>query len=44
MILITGAGGKTGRALVKTLSKAESVCALVHRQEQIPVLKALGAE
>lgn len=44
MILITGAGGKTGRALVKTLSKAESVCALVHRQEQIPVLKSLGAE
>jgi NAD(P)H dehydrogenase (quinone) len=44
MILITGAGGKTGRTLVKTLSKAESVCALVHRQEQIPVLKSLGAE
>lgn len=44
MILITGAGGKTGRALIKTLSKAESICALAHRQEQIPVLKSLGAE
>ena len=44
MILITGAGGKTGRALVRALSKAESVCALVHRQEQIPLLKSLGAE
>ena len=44
MILITGAGGKTGKILVKTLSKAESVCALVHRQEQIPALKSLGAE
>jgi NAD(P)H dehydrogenase (quinone) len=44
MILITGAGGKTGKTLVKTLSKAESVCALVHRQEQIPILKSLGAE
>jgi uncharacterized protein YbjT (DUF2867 family) len=44
MILITGAGGKTGKALVKALSVAESVCALVHRQEQIPILKSLGAE
>lgn len=44
MILLTGAGGKTGRAMVKALSKAESVCALVHRQEQIPLLKSLGAE
>jgi len=44
MILITGAGGKTGRALVKTLSKVESVCAFVHREEQVSVLKSLGAE
>jgi uncharacterized protein YbjT (DUF2867 family) len=44
MILITGAGGKTGRALIRTLSKVESICALVHREEQIPVLKSLGAE
>jgi uncharacterized protein YbjT (DUF2867 family) len=44
MILITGAGGKTGKTLIKTLSKAESICALVHRPEKIPILKSLGAE
>ena len=44
MILVTGAGGKTGKALVKALSKVESVCALVHREEHIPILKSLGAE
>ncbi|NUQ86417.1 MAG: NmrA family NAD(P)-binding protein [Anaerolineales bacterium] len=44
MILITGAGGKTGRVLVKTISKTESVCAFVHREEQVSVLKSLGAE
>ena len=44
MILITGAGGKTGRALIKTLSKAESVHALIRREEDLPVLQSLGAE
>jgi NAD(P)H dehydrogenase (quinone) len=44
MILITGAGGKTGRALIKALSKAESLCAFVNREEHISVVKALGAE
>jgi uncharacterized protein YbjT (DUF2867 family) len=44
MILLTGAGGKTGKALVKTLSKVESVCAFVHREEQVSVAKSLGAE
>lgn len=44
MILITGAGGKTGRALIKTLSKVESLSAFVHRPEHAPVVKALGAE
>jgi uncharacterized protein YbjT (DUF2867 family) len=44
MILITGAGGKTGRTLVKALSNVESVCAFVHREEHVPVLKSLGAE
>lgn len=44
MILITGAGGKTGRALIRALLNVESVCALVYREEQIPVLKSLGAE
>lgn len=44
MILITGAGGKTGRTLVKTLSKVKSVCAFVHREEHVSVLKSLGAD
>ena len=44
MILITGAGGKTGRALVKALSDFEFIRALVHREEQGSVLKSLGAE
>lgn len=44
MILITGAGGKTGRALIKTLSQAESVCAFIHREEQASVVRSLGAE
>lgn len=44
MILITGAGGKTGMALVKALSKAESVYAFVHHEEQVAVLKSFGAE
>jgi len=44
MILVTGAGGKTGRALVKKLSQVEDVCAYVHREEHVSALKALGAE
>ena len=44
MILITGAGGKTGRALIRELSKAESMCALVRREEYISVTKSLGAK
>ena len=44
MILITGAGGKTGRAIIKTLSKVESICALMHREEHLSALKSLGAE
>jgi len=44
MILITGAGGKTGKAIVKTLSQVESVCAFVHREEHVSALKTLGAE
>jgi len=44
MILITGAGGKSGRSLVSMLSKVESVCAFVHREEYIPLLKSIGAE
>ena len=44
MILITGAGGKTGRTLIKVLSKVESICAFVHREEHVSVAKSLGAE
>ena len=44
MILITGAGGKTGRALIQSLSGAETVYAFVHREEQGLVAKSLGAE
>ncbi len=44
MILITGAGGKTGRTLVKAVSKVESVCAFVHRDEHVSALKSLGAD
>jgi len=44
MILVTGAGGKTGRAVVKVLAekKSEPVCALVRSQELAPVLTAWG--
>ena len=44
MILTTGAGGKTGRAIIKVLSKTETVCALVRREEYVPLAKSLGAE
>jgi uncharacterized protein YbjT (DUF2867 family) len=44
MILITGAGGKTGRSLLKALSRVESLNAFVRREEYTPVVKALGAE
>jgi uncharacterized protein YbjT (DUF2867 family) len=44
MILITGAGGKTGRALIRSLSKSERVCAFVHREEQVLAAKSLGAK
>lgn len=44
MILITGASGKTGRALIKDLSNFESVCAFVHHDGHVSGLKSLGAE
>ena len=44
MILITGAAGKTGRAVLKALvEKGESVRVLVHRREQAGELVKLGA-
>ncbi len=45
MILVTGASGKTGKAIVKALAdKGQKVRALVHRTEQEKVLRQLGAE
>jgi uncharacterized protein YbjT (DUF2867 family) len=44
MLLVTGAGGKTGRTLIKTLSTGESVRAFVHREEHVSILKSLGAK
>ena len=44
MILVTGAAGKTGKAVVKALAaKGASVRALVRRTEHVDALKALGA-
>jgi uncharacterized protein YbjT (DUF2867 family) len=40
MILVTGASGKTGKAIIKLLSKVETVCAFVHRVEQMESLDA----
>lgn len=45
MILVTGAAGKTGRAVIRALAaKGESVRALVHRPEQIRLVEELGAQ
>jgi NAD(P)H dehydrogenase (quinone) len=44
MILVTGAAGKTGQAVVEALKKkGASVRAMVRRDEHFPALKALGA-
>jgi uncharacterized protein YbjT (DUF2867 family) len=43
MILITGANGKTGRAIIKVLlSKGEQIRAFVYTPEQIQEIKSLG--
>jgi NAD(P)H dehydrogenase (quinone) len=43
MILVTGAAGKTGRAVIRALAeRREPIRALIHRPEQAPSLKALG--
>jgi len=45
MILVTGAAGKTGQAVVRALAaKGAEVRALVRRAEQVDALKALGAK
>jgi uncharacterized protein YbjT (DUF2867 family) len=44
MILVTGAAGKTGRAIVHSLvERGEVVRGLVHRSEQVGTLRELGA-
>ncbi len=44
MILVTGAGGKTGKAIVKALAaRGEAVHAFVHRDGLVASVKALGA-
>ena len=45
MILITGAGGKTGRAIIRTLvACGATVRALAHRPNQTQALQELGAQ
>lgn len=45
MILITGSTGKTGRAIIHALlDRHESIRALVHRTDQISIMRALGVE
>ncbi len=45
MILITGAAGKTGRAVIRALvSRGQSVRALVRRPEQVRPVKELGVQ
>ncbi len=44
MILVTGAAGKTGRAVLRALAaRGAAVRALVHRPEQVATAEALGA-
>jgi len=43
MILVTGANGQTGRAIIKALlSKGEEVRAFAHKTEQVQGLESLG--
>jgi uncharacterized protein YbjT (DUF2867 family) len=45
MILVTGAAGKTGRAVLRALAgRPEPVRALIHRPDQAPSLRALGVQ
>lgn len=44
MILVTGAAGKTGRAVIHALARrGKSVRAMARRAEQVPSLEAIGA-
>ncbi len=43
MILVTGAAGKTGQSIIRALtSRKTSVRALVHKESQVQLMKALG--
>ena len=45
MILVTGAAGKTGRAVIQALkARGKAVRALVHRSEQVRLVEELGAQ
>ena len=45
MILVTGAAGKTGRAIIRALVERGAVVrAFVYRPEQTPLVKALGVQ
>jgi uncharacterized protein YbjT (DUF2867 family) len=45
MILVTGAAGKTGLAIIQALAaRGAAVRALVHRPEQIPLVEGSGAQ
>jgi len=45
VILVTGAAGKTGRAIIRALAAREqAVRALIHRDEQAQLVKSLGAQ
>jgi len=45
MILITGAAGKTGRAVIQALlARGQAVRALVHKPEQVRPVKELGVQ
>ncbi len=44
MILVTGAAGKTGRAVIRALAaRGETVRALIHRPAQVSAVQAAGA-
>ena len=43
MILITGAAGKTGRAVIRFLAaKEQTIRGFVHRSDQVTPLKKIG--
>ncbi len=45
MILVTGAAGKTGRAIIQAVvAKGQPVRGLVHRREQVALLKQSGVQ